>query len=150
MNLSELPQKRGTIVESFIAIEGFIGAIISLHFLHKLDTDFIIRVLGNEQATFGFRRNILKQIIKDSQENKKELENLATLNRIRNLFGHAIGQAKGREAPTSFEDPKNPGKTLDAQKQFDRFIELRNPTIKWLQDIFIEKGGTLEKGSAQD
>lgn len=145
MNLKELSQRRGTIFESFIGIEGFVSSIISLHFLHKVDTDFVMKVLGDEQATFGFKRNILKQIIEDNKINKVGLENLATLNRIRNLFGHAIAQVKDKvkKAPVCFQDPKNPNKKLDAQEEFNRFYKLYDPTFQWLKNILAEKGGTL-------
>lgn len=146
MNLSELPQKRGTILESFVGIEGFISSIISLHFLHKVDTDFVINVLGNEQATFGFKRNILEQVIEGNSENQRELQNLRTLNQIRNLFGHSIAEVgdDDTKSPVYFQDTKNLSKKLDAQSEFDRFVELRDPTLKWLQRIFVEKGGTLK------
>lgn len=145
MNLKELSQRRGTILESFIGIEGLVSSIISLHFLHKVDTDFIIKVLGDEQATFGFRRNILKQIVEDNRESKAGLENLAILNRIRNLFGHAIAEIKDevKKAPVYFQDPKKSGKKLDAQEEFDRFYKLYDLTFQWLKSVLIEKGGTL-------
>jgi hypothetical protein len=146
MNFKELIYSRGNVIEKFISIELAINAIISMHYLKRVDTNFVVNVLNNEQSNFGFKKNILKQII-DCKKYKKEFKILENLNRIRNLFGHASFNIKNQNNKLTDEsikmylnDPKKSGNIIDPEVKMKEFLELYNEFWPWLIKISKQFG----------
>jgi hypothetical protein len=147
MNNKEITYARGRVVDNFVSIELAINAIISQNFLGKIDINFVINVLNNEQSSFAFKRNILVQLI-DSDKYKKKIEELHRLNNLRNIFGHASlrlrsGQSREDEnAVFDFNDPRKKDNILDAQKLLDEFTVLYPIVLEWLITLGKERGIT--------
>ena len=147
MNYHEITYARGWVVDKFVSVELAINTIISMNFLGKIDINFIINVLNNEQSSFAFKRNILIQLI-DSDKFKKNIENLHRLNNLRNVFGHASLRLINEKSPEdenavfNFNNPKKSNDTLEAQKLFDEFKTLYPIVLEWLIAIGKEKGIT--------
>lgn len=147
MNYKEITYARGYVVDKFVSIELAINTIISQNFLGKIDINFIINVLNNEQSSFAFKRNILVQLI-DSNKYKKNIEDLYCLNNLRNIFGHAsLRLMSGRypddeNAIFNFNNPRKKDNILDAQKLFDKFTALYPIVLEWLIVLGKERGIT--------
>ena len=71
MNYENLTNARGHVVDRFVCIELMINSIVSKHYLGKVETNFVVNVLNNEMASFGFKKTVLKQII--DEKTRKEL-----------------------------------------------------------------------------
>jgi len=148
-DIKNLQMTRGFIVDRFILIENLICTIISQHYLGHPDADFVVNVLGNELSNFGFKRNILEHIIEEKEDNKKQIDNLHKLNRIRNLFCHStpkVKEDKEKENKQIFftnpKSPKNQDKELNMEKELEKFKELHAVVSSWLINIAKAKGVT--------
>jgi len=147
MNYREITYARGWVVDKFVSVELAINTVISQNFFGRVDTNFVINILNNEQSFFAFKRNILIKSI-DCDKFKKNIEDLHSLNRLRNIFSHAslrLRNEKSMEdenAVFDFNDPKKSDNILDAQKLFDEFEVLYPIVLEWLIAIGKEKGIT--------
>lgn len=146
MNYQEIQNARGFVVGKFVDIELTINSIISIHYLKEVNVNFVINVLNNEMSSFGLKKNILKQIV-NTKKYKKQFENLETLNRIRNLFGHVslcltdeTKNIKDANAKIHLNNPKKPDDKLNPDEKLKEFKELFNSVLNWLIEIGKEKG----------
>lgn len=157
MTRKELTNVRGQVISQFCNIETWVCFIISLHYLKQINTDFVINVLGHEQCTFGFKRNILTHIIADNKINQQLLQKLGTVSRIRNIFAHASEVFIEDPTPDGdifFRNPKSQDddkKLLDPRLELEDFQSSYAELIAWLESIATEKGfsyaGVAETGN---
>ena len=59
-----IAQHRTEVITRFINLETMINSIICNYYMHKLDKNFILDILYDENFTFSLRRNILFKILK--------------------------------------------------------------------------------------
>ncbi|MFA6460603.1 MAG: hypothetical protein WCV73_05185 [Patescibacteria group bacterium] len=148
MKNSELAFHRGVLISHFSRIEILINSLISQHYLKKVSFDFIINVLGNEQVTFAFRRDILKHI-KNLKDNDELIHNLRKLCLIRNIFAHQMETIKEKpwiDSEPYFKNPKYPqqkNKEFSAQELYDEFMQKYPLVVKILFDYLTASGVTL-------
>jgi len=145
MNYENLTNARGHVVDRFVCIELMINSIVSKHYLGKVETNFVVNVLNNEMASFGFKKTVLKQII-DEKTYQQEFQNLEKINRIRNLFSHGslnLKEGSNITAPDAkiwLNDPKKVDQPTDPGENLKSFDELFITVLNWLIEIGKEKG----------
>lgn len=145
MNYETLTYTRGHVVDRFVCIELMVNSIISKHYLGKVETNFVVNVLNNEMASFGFKKTVLKQIV-DETTCQQKFQNLEKINRIRNLFSHGslnLKEGSNITAPDAkiwLNDPKKVNQPSDPEENLKSFDELFIAVSNWLIEIGKEKG----------
>ena len=148
MKNEEIIHHRGKVLHSFVTVELMINTIISMHYLKRVDSDFVIDVLNNEMSSFGFKKSILKQIL-NGADHESSFKKLEKLNRIRNLFAHATPilmnvdvtkNINDERAEVWFRNPKIPGTEVDPQIKFKEYNELFPQVCSWLNSIGRKNG----------
>src|SRR3989344_571966 len=141
MKENELRLARGKIAEKFIGIEQIIAAIVCYYYLGKEDVNFMLNILGNDQATFGFKRNMLQKLIAIDDV---FLQNLNKLNKIRNIFLHSPRMGDSNDSGNFyFRNPEstNPvNKELDPEKLLEDFMTIFPETYLRLHKEAVKLG----------
>ena len=137
----------GAITQKFVGIEQFIAGCISRYYFDgKENLDFILNVLGNEQSTFGLKRNVFLHLFKPEDPNFES--NLGRLNTIRNMFAHAPLMHKGDRCEFYFRDAKNKEKPAnidkDPKKFEDEFNQIFPLVVEEFKKIAQKQGWSVE------
>lgn len=144
MKIDELRMCRGRVIEKFVAIEQFITELITRHYFGKENYDFTLNVLGDDQSNFGFKRNIFLHLFKPE---KRFIDNLNNLNKIRNIFSHAPLTHKHNENEYFFRkvDSENPiNMDLNPKNLSDEFDETFPLVLTEFKKISENKGWPFE------
>lgn len=143
----KLSKYRSEVIEKFINTEWLINSIISQHFLGKIKENFLLQVLNDEYFNFALRRNILEKIVPEFD--KKKMQDLRELNKIRNYFAHCNQEIlrpnekldpilKGRVL-----NPKKPEEELNFQKLYEQFNNKIKEMNEYLTKVLTGKGSKL-------
>ncbi len=131
--LEKIKNKRGEIVTNFAYIELLIKNICSVHYLGKIDENFLGEVLEDEYFGFALLRNIFEKLLKKHPEVKFPMGKLRELSKLRNIIAHAQVTAEG-----IIKNPKIPsvsiqrmvfrhsGDVRDTNETFSRYDELKS------------------------
>ena len=147
MDKDKLSKYRSEVIEKSINIEWIINAIISQHYFKRVILPFVLEVLYDEYFSFALRRNILKKIIKDI--NNQKVEDLNRLNSVRNYFAHCnqeIFEASDKTKERGkIIDPRHIERGIDFESLYSEFIEKEKGVTEYLAKLFQDLGGVLEK-----
>ena len=165
MKLKDLPKERGEILDTFITIDTAISMIISKHYLGdspplpsqiNKEIDFLVNVMGNDQCTFAFKRNILIHILRTDNLDASLMEELYRLNKLRNIFAHSTyitnSNPQTPESEVYYQNPKFPWdktKNILAEDLKKEFNTLAPDIINWLIDLAKRKGYIFPEISKQ-
>ena len=135
MNLRELKAARGDVVDKFADLETFVNLIICHYFLKRIDPKFILEVLYDEQFSFGLRRNVLEKVVPDFD--RKQMENLHRINKLRNYFAHCGLTMSGPPFGDSvYPSPRKGGKeALDWDALYREFTQKAFDVHGYLVDL---------------
>lgn len=140
MEDQDIKKLRADVIEKFINLEILVSAIITQHYFHKVDKNFLYQVLYDEYFNFGIKLNILLKIIE--RPDNKVINKLRRLSKIRNTFAHSglliTKVASGRQF---YLDTRKLDNEIDFQELFEEFCEFENPVLNYLLKVFKEKGG---------
>ena len=141
MKYNDLSSKRGEVIERFISVENVISFIISQHYVHEVNWDFVLNFLGNEHCNFALKKNILRQIVYGEKSINKVITAIEKLNKIRNLFAHAK-VAKNESGDAFFINPINPHEeqVILCQSEFYEFFKIYPDVIRELKKFANQKG----------
>jgi len=165
MKLKDLPTERGDIISVFITIDTAISMIISKHYLGdspipanqtNKEIDFLVNVMGNDQCTFGLKRNILQHILRIDNLDGSLLEELFRINKLRNIFAHSQyitnDNPSTPESEVYYQNPKFPWdkrKNISAEDLKKEYYSLTPDIISWLYDLAQKKGYIFPQISSQ-
>jgi len=144
MDEDSLTAARGEIIEDFIDLETMVNTVISAHYFKEISIPFYYEVLYDENFSFGFKLKILAKIVPQDKQNRRHIENLRSLNHIRNYFAHRGAQflppgELGENGMVGFvPDPKNLDKVIDYDKLYKDFRNKQTIEFQYL-DKLIKK-----------
>jgi len=150
--VKKLQEYRNTVLELYNFTDLQITAIISQYYMGELDEKFVSNVLYASSMTSSGRIGILREILKETGlYNKKLIENLENMAKIRNYFAHGsyifsllgavIGIAYGVKVETkdiSIFNPKHlskPEEKFDCEKEYNKFTIYAKNAGEALNDI---------------
>lgn len=140
MKDQDIKKLRAEVIEKFISLEILVSAIITQHYFHILEKNFLTQVLYDEYFNFGLKHHILRKITE--RPDNKVLDKLYNLNKIRNTFAHSglffTEVTSGRQG---FINTRKLDNEIDFQKLFEEYCDLEKPVFDYLGKVFKEKGG---------
>jgi hypothetical protein len=137
MELRDLRNVRGEILEKFISIEKTIDLIINFHYFKQLNLSFYYHVLGDEYFSFALKRRILERIT------GIEFQELRRLNNIRNWFSHGGGiliEPGDKNTPPYLPDTCDWNKPIDYEQLKMEFLK-KEPIVRKVLDEELKKRG---------
>jgi len=146
MDEDKISKYRAEVIERFINIETIINAIISQRYFKRVEKSFYFEVLYDEYFSFGLKRNILKKIVENIDNQK--IEDLNRLNRIRNYFAHCnqeIVEGTDKTQKGKVLDPRNIEKEIDFEALYSEFTEKAGSVEEYLFKLYQDLGGMAEK-----
>ncbi len=86
---NKIANYRGVIIQDSINVEAMLGSIIINYFImENKHSEFLTKVIEDENFSFGFKINIINQINFETYEGF--IEDLRRINNIRNIFAHCL------------------------------------------------------------
>ena len=146
MDKDKLSKYRAEVIERFINIEWIINAVICQHYFKRVILPFALEVLYDPSFSFALRRNILKKIVKDLDNQK--VEELNRLNNIRNYFAHCgqeIISGTDKTQKGKVIDPRNIDKEINLERLYADFMQIVWGVEEYLVKVYQDLGGVLEK-----
>ena len=147
MDKDKISKYRSEVIESFINVEWIINAIISQHYIKRVEQSFLFEVLYDEYFTFALRRRILEKIIKNNDKlDKQKVQDLNRLNTIRNYFAHCSQEFIFlSEKPPRWKvvDPRNIKNEVDFEGLYVDFMKRVIGIEKYLAKLLYDLGGKL-------
>jgi hypothetical protein len=138
----DVSKYRSEVIEKSINIEWILNAIISQHYLGRVQYNFIYEILYDEYCSFALKRRILEKIIPNIESRK--VQALNRLNSIRNIFAHCNQKFIGGADPSAdgvVLDSKS--KEIDFGKLYQEFAKLESEVNKYLISILKDKGAVI-------
>jgi hypothetical protein len=137
MDEATLDRYRADVIKRSIKIEWFLNFLISLHYLKRVDEEFILKILYDPSFSFRLKVSAVQKINGIDSGIIGRLHEMAD---IRNYFAHFdINFVVPTGEKVSF-DPKHLEQTINFQEKYDRFIELEKIVNPYLFKVCKELG----------
>lgn len=144
MDEGKISKYRSEVIEKSINVETLINAIISQHYLKRVDNDFYFEVLYDEYFTSALRRRILEKIVDIEGQMKNDLGRLFN---IRNYFAHCNQQIYEEGAGISegkIIDSKKITRSLNFEELYKEFNNMISGIETYLLSVLEKKGATIK------